>query len=123
MKNNTTTWETIEGKQNDLVCDIQADLEGISAMAEALHMLAGSAVEDGKMDPYYCSGIYGLQRAIDNLAAYISRRQDALCKERLPLLQSNTEQKSILLGIFGSLDVVKRAQLLAYAADLIKLEK
>ena len=90
MKNNTITWEMLEGKQSELVCDIRADLEGLSAMAEALHTLSAGAVEDGKMDPYYCSAIYGLQRAIDNLDAHISRRQEALCKERLPLMQSRS---------------------------------
>ena len=90
MKNgesNAQTWETLEGKQSELVVDIRADLEGLSAMAEALHTLACGAMEDGKMEPYYCSAIYGLWRAIDNLDADINRRQDALCKERLPLVQ------------------------------------
>ena len=49
--------------------------------------LRSGAMEDGKMEPYYCSAIYGLWRAIDNLDADINRRQDALCKERLPLVQ------------------------------------
>lgn len=90
MKNgesNAQTWGTLEGKQSELVVDIRADLEGLSAMAEALHTLACGATEDGKMEPYYCSAIYGLWRAIDNLDADINRRQDALCKERLPLVQ------------------------------------
>lgn len=90
MKNgesNAQTWGTLEGKQSELVVDIRADLEGLSAMAEALHTLACGAMEDGKMEPYYCSAIYGLWRAIDNLDADINRRQDALCKERLPLVQ------------------------------------
>ena len=90
MKNgesNAQTWGTLEGKQSELVVDIRTDLEGLSAMAEALHTLACGAVEDGKMDPRYCSAIYGLWRAIDNLDADINRRQDALCKERLPLVQ------------------------------------
>ena len=39
------------------------------------------------MEPYYYSAIYGLWRAIDNLDADINRRQDALCKELLPLVQ------------------------------------
>lgn len=86
MENKVLTWETLEGKQSELVVDIRADLEGLSAMAEALHTLACGAMEDGKMDPYYCSAIYGLWRAIDNLDADINRRQDALCKERLPLV-------------------------------------
>ena len=90
MKNgesNAQTWGTLEGKQSELVVDIRADLEGLSAMAEALHTLACGAMEDGKIEPYYCSAIYGLWRAIDNLDADINRRQDALCKERLPLVQ------------------------------------
>lgn len=87
MENKLLTWETLEGKQSELVVDIRTDLEGLSAMAEALHTLACGAVEDGKMDPRYCSAIYGLWRAIDNLDADINRRQDALCKERLPLVQ------------------------------------
>ena len=86
-ESSSLTWEKLEEKQSELVCDIRADLEGVSAMAEALHTLACGAMEDGKMDPYYCSAIYGLWRAIDNLDADINRRQDALCKERLPLVQ------------------------------------
>lgn len=84
MLNNekTITWGDLDQMHEDLWLEVRAALEGLHALADALHSKIAFEVEDGNVEPWVAQSVNGLALSINNLDIMAGNGLDAIAKAR-----------------------------------------